>query len=259
MQGLVTRINSLASGVLNFNVCCAPEANRDDQLPHSASTDGGSMLRKIPASGNAVGSAQVFNSSGRRRDNDRQNTVLLAGRYSGFLHRAAERGDETMLLAALKIDGDLLEGQDLAGNRALHLAARKGHTKICQILCQVGQSLDSWVRIRAAMLHGCAGAGSAHLPTRTASGCSVLTPAPPACCGGSAAQRWTPQTTPVARRSRRPRTAATPPPRASSRARPRSAPAHRRQRCARTHRCPPGAPPPPPLRLADSDGASVAQ
>ena len=142
MQGLVARINSLASGVMNLNVCCAPEANRDGQLPHYVWTDGDSMLSKIPASGDADGSIQARKGDLKSAqpgalDNPNRSRVPLAGRYSGFLHRAADRGDETMLLAALKIDGNLLEGQDPSGNRALHLAARKGHIKICQILCQV--------------------------------------------------------------------------------------------------------------------------
>jgi hypothetical protein len=81
-------------------------------------------------------------------NNPKQKRVPLAGKYSGFLHRAAERGDETMLLAALKIDGNLLEGQDPSGNRALHLAARRGHVKICQILCQVQRAARNPLQAR---------------------------------------------------------------------------------------------------------------
>lgn len=62
---------------------------------------------------------------------------LQKQKYSGFLLRAAERGDATLLLASLKNDEHLLEGQDPNGNTALHIAARKGHTHICEMLCQV--------------------------------------------------------------------------------------------------------------------------
>jgi hypothetical protein len=137
MQGLVARFNSLASGVMNLNVCCTPEAYKDDH-PHYALTNGVPKLKKIPSNdADSTAQGRIDTSRGEAHDQPRQQRVLLAGRYSGFLHRAADRGDETMLLAALKIDGNLLEGQDHSGNRALHLAARKGHVKICQILCQV--------------------------------------------------------------------------------------------------------------------------
>ena len=61
-----------------------------------------------------------------------------AGRYSGFILRAAERGDAALLIAALKVDGHLIEGKDASGNTALHIAARNGHSSICELLCQVG-------------------------------------------------------------------------------------------------------------------------
>jgi hypothetical protein len=166
MQGLVTRISSLASGVMNLNVCCAPEIYKEEQLPNSTRTNGDPVtpvLMNLPVSGDGDGRAQSryrISTAGKSPragefDNQRQPKTPLAGRYSGFLNRAAERGDETMLLAALKIDGNLLEGQDPSGNRALHLAAQKGHVKICQILCQVLRAAT--VRIgsegQAASLH----------------------------------------------------------------------------------------------------------
>ena len=94
MQGLVSRFSSLASGVMTLNVCCAPETHKDGQAPHYAWTNGETVLRSVPASGDADGALgrQGLPKSQRAGDLDniKQSRTLLAGRYSGFLHRAAE-------------------------------------------------------------------------------------------------------------------------------------------------------------------------
>jgi hypothetical protein len=154
MQALVSRISGLASGVMNINVCCAPEAHRDEQLPHYTvnNTNESMLVRNHRAPSDADGSDGARNRYGSSKPPqagvhglNRQVPPNIAGKYSGFLHRAAERGDETMLLAALKIDSSLIEGQDPKGNRALHLAAMRGHAKICQILCQVQRPNPPWI------------------------------------------------------------------------------------------------------------------
>ena len=114
-------LNGLTSGVLNINSCCVPEMDgRDAEVVAS-------LVSKHPG---GKGSAKApFHSKDMGKK--------PRGKYSGFLLRAAERGDETLLMAALKVEEDLIEGQDPSGNTALHLAARHGHTRICDLLCQV--------------------------------------------------------------------------------------------------------------------------
>ena len=127
MQGW---LNGFSGSVMNLPNCCAPEYQ-------IASVDETILLGKTPAKSSGEQNATVYSSLSSPRQHLQDYESRRKSKYSGFLLRAAERGDASLLLASLKSDGHLIEGMDPEGNTALHLAARKGHAQICEMLCQV--------------------------------------------------------------------------------------------------------------------------
>lgn len=123
--------SSLSGDVLSIRYCCVPEYQREPSVD-----DMTLVGKKVPAQ-NATINSKMSESPYRSSRHAKDFESRQKPNYSGFLLRAAERGDSTLLLASLKNDEHLIEGQDPNGNTALHIAARKGHAHICEILCQV--------------------------------------------------------------------------------------------------------------------------
>ena len=116
-------LGGLASSVCNINGCCSSE--KSDQFG-----------RNVPyraKEGNGPGNLQSAHFS----DQCMFYNSDPIGKYSGICLHAAETGDAVLLIASLKLDVHLIKEADSNGNTGLHLAARNGHSNVCEILCQV--------------------------------------------------------------------------------------------------------------------------
>ena len=128
-------LDGLSKSLENIKICCIPENKKNFDTLTPGANSRGATCGKADALSKPATATNIMSPKPRR------SITSSTDVYLGLLQKAAKYGDVVLLAAVLKADLQSIQEKDSTGNTALHVAARNGHSEVCDLLCHVSQSL----------------------------------------------------------------------------------------------------------------------